>query len=244
MAAAAQVEGRNPVHEALKALEVRKVIVARGLEEDPKVQEILELARGKGVAVEVVDPGSLDEASATGRHQGIIAFVKLPMSISLGEILSKSKLDVCVLLLDRVQDPQNLGSILRTAEATGVDAVVIPKRKAASPSPAVHRASMGGSLYVPVVEMSLYRAVRLLKVEGVRLVAVDPSGPKSYYDEDLSGAVALVLGGEERGISPNLLERCDAVVSIPMLGRIGSLNVGVAAAIVLYERVRQRTQRQ
>jgi len=134
----------------------------------------------------------------------------------------------------------NLGSILRTAEATGVDAVVIPKKGSVGLTPAVLRASMGGGLHVPIVRDSLFQTTKLLKQEGVRLVAVDPTGSTDYFHERLTGSVALLLGGEDRGINPSLLDRCDNVVRIPMHGRITSLNVGAAAAIVLYERIRQQ----
>jgi len=133
----------------------------------------------------------------------------------------------------------NLGSILRTAEATGVDAVVIPKKGSVGLTPTVLRASMGGGLHVPIIRDNLFQAAKLLKQEGVKLVAVDPTGATDYYRERLTGSVALVLGGEDRGINDSLLNRCDSVIRIPMRGSITSLNVGAAAVVVLYERMRQ-----
>nr|MBC8498415.1 RNA methyltransferase [Candidatus Bathyarchaeota archaeon] len=147
--------------------------------------------------------------------------------------------DVCVVVLDRVQDPMNLGSVLRTAEATGVNAIVVPRRGGVGLTSTVRRAAMGGDVYVPVVRERPFRVLKSLREEGVRVVGVDPGGGVDYYDERLTGSVAFVLGGEGGGLSQQMLDKCDVVVRIPMSGRLDSLNVGVAAAVVLYERVRQ-----
>jgi len=158
----------------------------------------------------------------------------------LRKILEAMAGDIFAVVLDEVQDPQNLGSILRTAEATGVSVVVIPKKGSVGVTPAVHRASMGGSVYVPVARENLFTTLKLLKKEGVRCVAVDPSGSIDYFEAVLTGALVLVLGGEDKGVSPALLRKCELVVRIPMVGRLTSLNVGVAAALIMYERVRQQ----
>ena len=236
-----QMEGRNAVYEALKGNRVVRVIIAQDVvNAGQQMRTISDLSREKGVPIQSTTLAELDQLSATGHHQGIIAYVKLPKGRSLKQILMDAGRNVCVLLLDQVQDPHNLGAILRTAESTGVSCVLIPKRRSVDVTPAVHRVSMGGSIYVPVVKQSLYSALKLLRTEGIRIIGVDPSSSMDYFSENLSGAIALVLGGEDRGISPSLLERCDSVVRIPMLGRIETLNVSVATAIVLYERVRQR----
>ena len=212
-------------------------MILKGSEGDPRIKEILALARRRGAPVEVVTREELDHASQTGRHQGVIAIVDAPGYTSLAAIIERTGKTPCVLILDGVQDPQNLGSILRTADATGIDAVLIPKQESVGLTPAVLRASAGAQ--VPVAREALYPAVKLLKDEGFRLLGVDMSGDRDYWSVDLTGAVALVLGGEGQGISPTLLGKCDAVLRIPMLGQVSSLNVGVAAAIVLYERRRQ-----
>ena len=134
----------------------------------------------------------------------------------------------------------NLGSILRTAEATGVDAVVIPKKGSVGLTPAVLRASMGGGLHVPLIRDNLFQAIKLMKQEGVKLVAVDTTGTTDHFNERLTGSVALLLGGEDLGINQSLLDRCDSIIRIPMQGHITSLNVGTAVAVVLYERTRQQ----
>lgn len=238
-----QAEGRNPVHEALKTTRPEKVLVARGIEDQPKIAEILRLAQQRGVPVEHVPKKRLDALSTSGRHQGVIALIQPPETPTLKTVLARNRGDVTLILLDRLYDPMNLGSILRTAEATGVDAVVIPKKGSVGLTPAVLRASMGGGLRIPLIRTSLFQAAKLLKQEGVRLVGVDPAGPTDYYDERLTGPTALLLGGEDRGINPSLLNRCDTTVKIPMHGQITSLNVGTAAAIILYERLRQQTNR-
>lgn len=235
-----QVEGRNSVLEILKYGRVKKLLVAKGLREDAKVLEILELAAKKRIPLELVSKTRLDELSETERHQGIIALVEARKYGSIKEILAKEKQEICLVLLDRVQDPQNLGSILRTAEAAGVDGVVVPEHDSVGLTPAVQRVSMGGSVHVPVARESLFQAVKLLRDEGIRVIGVDPSGPLEYFDERLTGPIAFVLGGEKQGVSSMLLGRCDSVIRVPMMGSITSLNVGVAAALVLYERIRQQ----
>jgi len=238
-----QIEGRNPVYDALKENLVVRVKIAEEVRRDRKVQEIIDLSSMRGVPIETMSRSELNAISVTGHPQGVIAYIKSPQKRSLEQILTEADKGVCVLILDRVQDPNNLGAILRTAEATRVDSIIIPKRGSVSLTPTVHRVSMGGSIYVPVLKESLYTALKLLKKEGFRVVGVDPSGSKDYFTEELTGTIAFVLGGEDRGISPTLLAKCDVVVRIPMLGRLSSLNVTVATAVILYERVRQQLSR-
>ena len=234
-----QVEGRNPVIETLKRGGIRKVLVVEGSTSDPKVKEIVDLANRRGAPVEFVERVVLDKMSETRHHQGVIALAKAPGYVALNRVVKKAGREPCVIILDGVQDPQNLGSILRTADAAGVDAVLIPKKEGVGLTPTVLRVSMGGGAHVPVARENIYPAVKFLKDEGFKLVAVDASGDHDLWEEDLTGAVALVLGGEGECISPTLLDKCDSVTRIPMLGHVSSLNVGVSAAVVLYERLRQ-----
>ncbi|MDQ1281505.1 MAG: rRNA (guanosine2251-2-O)-methyltransferase [Thermoproteota archaeon] len=238
----AQVEGRNPVLELLRSNgDVRFVQVAQGLEGEEVIQEILRLAEKRGIQVKFTSRQQIKKLSLTDIDQGVIAFTaQLPTYVPLRKILKAEKKDIFVIVLDEVQDPQNLGSILRSAEATGVNVVVIPKRGSVGITAAVHRVSMGGSAYVPVARENLFTALKLLKEEGVRCVATDPSGSIDYFEAKLTGPLALVLGGEDKGVSPVLLAKCDLIIRIPMMGRLTSLNVGVATAIVMYERVRQQ----
>ena len=237
----AQVEGRNPVWELLRSGGgVHLIQVAQGLEGEQVIQEILRTAKNRGIPVEFASRQQIRKLSLTGLDQGVIAFTAPPTYASLRKILEAMAGDIFAVVLDEVQDPQNLGSILRTAEATGVSVVVIPKKGSVGVTPAVHRASMGGSVYVPVARENLFTTLKLLKKEGVRCVAVDPSGSIDYFEAVLTGALVLVLGGEDKGVSPALLRKCELVVRIPMVGRLTSLNVGVAAALIMYERVRQQ----
>jgi 23S rRNA (guanosine2251-2'-O)-methyltransferase len=239
-----QVEGRNPVLETLKRGGVRKIMVVEGTTGDPKVKEIVELAKRRGTPIEFVEKLDLDKLTETKQHQGVIALVETPGYVSLNRVIDKAGREPCVIILDGVQDPQNFGSILRTADATGVDVVLISKKESVGLTPTVLRVSMGGGAYVPVARENIYPAVKFLKDEGFKIVAVDASGNQELWEEDLSSAVAFVFGGEGEGISPTLRDKCDSVVKIPMKGHVSSLNVGVSAAVVLYERLRQRQAKQ
>jgi len=233
-----QVEGRNPVIEALKGKGAQKLYIQKNLKKNDKIEEIFKLARRKKIPVEYAQKEWLDRKSKTSRHQGVIAIVDKPQYFKLKKVLAEGKREICLILLDRVQDPQNLGSILRTAEAAAVDGVVIPPRDSVDLTPTVRRVAMGGDR-IPIVKESLFRAVKALHDEGITVIGVDSSGKKSIYQENLKGAVAFVIGGEHHGLSTEILGKCDSIVKIPMLGSISSLNVGVATAIVLYERIRQ-----
>jgi len=235
------IEGRNSVYESLKDNQVLRVMIAQEVVDMGQlIRKIIDLSGEKGVTIESTTLAELDKISATGHHQGIIAYVKPPKGRPLERILMDAGRNICVLLLDQVQDPHNLGAILRTAESAGIDGVIIPKRGSVNVTPAVHRVSMGGSIYVPILKKNLYSTLKLLREEGIRVIGVDPSGSKEYFSENLVGAIAFVLGGEDEGISTTLLGKCDSIVYIPMLGKLKSLNVSVATAIVLYERVRQK----
>ncbi len=235
-----QIEGKNPVLETLKKGGIRKLMVLESSTEDPKIKEIIELARKRRAPFELVTREALDKISETRRHQGVIALVEAPSYVSLESVVAKAGKTPCVLILDGIQDPQNLGSILRTADAVGVDVVLIPKRDGVGLTPTVLRVSMGGSAHIPVARENIYPAIKLLRDEDFKLIAVDASGDHDYWEEDLSGAIALVFGGEGEGLSPTLLDKCHKVIRIPMKGYVSSLNVGVSTAVILYERIRQQ----
>ncbi|MCJ7732795.1 23S rRNA (guanosine(2251)-2'-O)-methyltransferase RlmB [Candidatus Bathyarchaeota archaeon] len=235
-----QLEGRNPVHEALSQGLVTLIKLEYGHDTDAKIKQITDLARKKEVKVDMVNRKQIERLSTTGKHQGIIAYAQTNIDWSLGKVLKETKKEVCIVVLDQVQDPHNLGAIIRTGEGAGIDGVVIPKKGSAELSNTVHRVSMGGSLNVPVWQTNIYPAIKQMQDEGLRIIGIDASGTKPYYEEKLSGAVAFVLGGESKGVNPTLLSKCDSVVNIPMRGKLDSLNVSVAAAVVIYERVRQQ----
>jgi 23S rRNA (guanosine2251-2'-O)-methyltransferase len=235
-----QLEGRNPVYEALRLGTITYIKLEYGHEKDAKIKQIIDLARKKGIRVDMVKRRYMDRLSTTGKHQGIIAYAQTNINWSLGKILQETSNDVCVLVLDHIQDPYNLGAIIRTCEGAGIDGIIIPKKGSTSVNNTVHRVSMGGSLYVPVWQTNIYPAIKRMQGEGLKIVGIDSSGDKPYFEEDLRGAVSFVLGGEDRGINPTLLSKCDSVVRIPMRGKLESLNVSVATSIVLFERVRQQ----
>jgi len=237
-----RVEGRNPVLEMLKAgRSMKKLVVMRG-EGDVVLERILSLARRRGVPVEYVDRSVLDHFSTTKRHQGVVAVVQPQSYISLTKMLAQAEEkdeDPFIVVLDRVLDPQNLGSILRTADGVGVHGIVIPKKGSARVTPTVHRVSMGASAHVSVGRENLFTAIKRLREKGIRVIGLDIWGEKEYFNADLRGSLALVVGGEDKGLSPVIKRKCDEVVRIPMRGGLSSLNVGVACAIILYEKVRQ-----
>lgn len=239
----AVVAGRNPVREALRSGQpIRKVQVSRHARLRGTLAEIVEEARRRGIPVQFVDPRHLDQLSATGAHQGVVALVAVRPLVDLEDLLERARSvpDPLLVLVDGVEDPRNLGAILRTAEAAGAVGAVIPTRRSAGLSPAVAKASAGAALHLPVAGVSnMARAVQRCQEAGFRVVAADPRATLGYDEADLDPPVALVVGGEERGVRRLVRERCDQVVRIPMRGKVESLNASVAAAILLYEVVRR-----
>jgi 23S rRNA (guanosine2251-2'-O)-methyltransferase len=235
-----QLEGRNPVYEGLKQGRVLSIRIEKGHTKDAKIKMITDLAHKKGIKVELVERRQIDRLSTTGNHQGVIGYAQTNRDWSLTKVLQETGKEVCLLILDQVQDPHNLGAIIRTGEGAGVDGILIPKKGSVKVNNTVHRVSMGASLNVPVWQTNLYPAIKRMQDEGLRIIGIDTTGSKPYYRETLSGAVGIIIGGEDQGINPTLLSKCDSVINIPMRGRINSLNVSVATSIILYERVRQQ----
>lgn len=212
---------------------------------DRQLADIVQLARAAGVPVRIEPRQALDRLVPSGRHQGIVAAVGAKAYAEPEEMLKTARdrnQPALVLLLDGVEDPHNLGAVLRTAEAAGAHGVVIPERRSVGLTGVVAKASAGAVEHLPVACVTnLSRAIEALKEQGLWVYALDPSAGKSYTALDLKGPVALVLGGEGRGVRAGVLEKCDDRARIPMQGRVASLNVSAAAAIVLFEVVRQRT---
>jgi len=240
-----QLEGRNLVLSALKASgRVRVIWVDEGARRNPKIDAIRKLAEERRCGWVEVSRDALDHISRADVHNGMIGFAEpLPSQTLKGVLddLEKRGGTPFILLLDQVQYEQNLGAILRTAACAGVDAVVIPPRRGASLTPTVQRVAMGGAEQVPVVRESPLSALASLRRRGIKVVGAEAGSGQAYDREDLRGPLALVLGGEDRGLGPKVRERCDAIVSIPMIGDevVGSLNVSVATGVLLFERVRQ-----
>ena len=238
------IEGRNAVTEALRAgTPIDKIFIARG-ETDKTLGHIASTARAAGVVVVEADRRKLDYMSATKAHQGIIALAAVREYASVEDILSAARergeaplLVVC----DEISDPHNLGAIIRTAECAGAHGVIIPKRRSVGLTAVVGKASAGALEYLPVARVSnLVSTIRDLQKAGVWVFGTAADGDTGLYTADLKGPAAIVIGNEGEGMSRLVSEACDFKVSIPMHGRISSLNASNAAAILLYEAVRQR----
>lgn len=211
--------------------------------EDEKMRHLLTQAQQHGLSIQRVSKKTLDKWTDNGHHQGVFIRCKLPAttSLTLEERLTSLTVPAFFLVLDEVQDPHNLGACLRTADAAGIQAVIIPKHHACSLSPTVHKVACGAADTVPVIEVSnLATALRLLKEHHVRLVGADGQSQTSVYQTELTGPLALILGAEGKGLRRLTRELCDTLVRIPLFGSVESLNVSVAAGICVYEAVRQR----
>lgn len=238
------LEGRNAVTEALKAgRTIDKVFLASG-DTDSTLRYIASLAKKAGAVVTYCDRRKLDTMSQTGAHQGVVAMAAAREYSSISDILDLAKERgeaPLIVICDEITDPHNLGAILRTAECAGAHGVIIPKRRNSGLTAVVAKASAGALEYVPVARVSnLTSAIKTLKDNGVWIYGTAADGAAPLYQTDLTGPVAIVIGSEGTGMGRLVSESCDFMVSIPMKGQINSLNASNAAAILLYEAVRQR----
>jgi 23S rRNA (guanosine2251-2'-O)-methyltransferase len=237
------VYGLHAVTAAIKrnAAGVAEVFVDAG-RQAPRIRRLLDAAQSAGVRVHSADAMRLDGLARGSRHQGVVAFVQSQaLASSLDEVLEAVSGPPLLLVLDGVQDPHNLGACLRVADGMGVHAVVAPKDRAVGLSPTVHKVASGAAESVPFVTVTnLARTLRDLKDKGIWVVGTAEAAPASLFDTRLNGPLALVLGAEGEGLRRLTQETCDALVCIPMLGTVESLNVSVAAGICLYEARRQR----
>ena len=240
------IEGRNAVTEALRAgVAIDKIYLAKG-ETDRTLGHIASAARAGGVVVVEADRRKLDAMSRTKAHQGVIALAAVREYVTVEEILKKAEekgekplLVVC----DEISDPHNLGAIIRTAECAGAHGVIIPKRRSAGLTAIVGKTSAGAVSYLPVARVpNLAAVLQELKKKGIWIYGTAAEGSSSLYKTDLRGPAAIVIGSEGEGMSRLTRENCDFLVSIPLKGNISSLNASAAAAVLLYEAVRQRTE--
>lgn len=239
-----KLEGRNPVIEALKSgRTVEKLLVAKGSQEG-SIRQIMSMAREKGIVISEVERVKLDNLSETGSHQGVIAIVSPYKYSEVDDILEYAKErqePPFIVVLDEIFDPNNLGSIIRTADACGVHGVIISKRRAVGLTPAVAKASAGAIEYMRVAKVTnISQTLKYLKEKGLWIAGADMDGPKAHFEADLTGPLAIVVGSEGEGIGKLIKENCDFLVRLPMKGSISSLNAGVAGAVLMYEIVRQR----
>ncbi len=238
------LEGRNAVTEALKAgRPINKLYVASG-DTDWGLGRIIAQAKDAGIVVQEVERSRLDAMSQTGVHQGVIAMCAAHAYSTVDEILARAQEKgepPLLVICDDLSDPHNLGAILRTAECAGAHGVIIPKRRSVALTPTVAKASAGAVEYMPVARVSnLAGTIRDLQKKGVWIYGTAADGAVPLYEVDLKGPAAIVIGNEGDGMRRLVTECCDFKVSIPMKGHISSLNASVAAAVLLYEAVRQR----
>lgn len=238
-----QLEGRNAVLEVLKSgRDIEKIIVQKGNVEGT-VRRIMGMAKEQGVVVQEVVKQKLDEMSQTKNHQGVIALVSEHEYAEVSDILkaaAEKGEKPFIVILDNITDPHNLGAIIRTAECAGAHGVIIPKRRSVGLTATVGKTSAGAIEYMPVARVTnISKTIEDLKKEGLWIACADMGGD-DYFHASLDGAVALVIGSEGDGVSRLVKEKCDFVVSVPMYGKISSLNASVAAGLLMYEVVRQR----
>lgn len=239
------IEGRNAVMEALRAGKpIDKLYVLDGCQDGP-IRSIVRAARKTDALLQFVPRERLDQMSVTGRHQGVVAQTAAYEYAAVEDILNRAKEKgepPFLLLLDEIEDPHNLGAIIRTANLAGAHGVIIPKRRAAGLTAVVARTSCGALNYTPVARVTnLTKTIEDLKKQGIWFVCADMDGT-AMYDLDLKGPIGLVIGNEGTGVSRLVKEACDFVAAIPMKGEIDSLNASVAAGVLAYEIVRQRLQ--
>lgn len=239
-----KIEGRNPVAEALRSgRTIDKILVQSG-ERHGSLIKIIAMAKEKRIVISYVEKAKLDRISRTGAHQGVIAYAAAKEYVSVNDILNIAAAKgekPFIVICDNITDPHNLGSIIRTSNAAGVHGVIISKHNSVGLTEVVNKSSAGAVEFTPVAKVAnIARTVDELKKNNIWVVGADMDGGDTIYTYDFSGAVAIVVGNEGRGISHLVKEKCDSLVRIPMKGEISSLNASVAGALMIYEAIRCR----
>ncbi len=242
------IEGRNPVLEALRSgRPIGKIWLAKNIERHGIIAEIIHLAQSRGIPVEYAERQAIDRQCQTGANQGIMAFTIAREYADLDELLAipgTRNEPGFYIILDGIEDPHNLGAILRTADAAGVHGVIIREKRAVGLTPIVEKASAGAVEYVPVARVTnISQTIETLKKNNIWIVGIDQSAATNYIQVDYKLPTAIVIGGEGRGLADLVKRHCDFLAYIPMKGKISSLNASVAAAVTMYEVVRQRATR-
>jgi 23S rRNA (guanosine2251-2'-O)-methyltransferase len=233
--------GRNAVLDSLKTGKVNLVYINQELKGDPKIGEIVQQAKNFDTKVNWINKEEFDKFVREDKSQGVAALCKKSVEISLADFLHKveDQENVCFVILTDISYEQNMGAILRTCDAAGVDGVIVSSRIKNTDSNVVRRVSMGASESVNVFNQNIFIALRMLKERGFEIVGVESFGKEHYINSSLSGRIALLFGGEDKSLTQPLVDECDKILSIPMLGIVTSLNVSVSVAIIIYERLRQ-----
>jgi len=238
------IEGRNAVIEALKSdRTIEQIFVAEG-DIKGSINVVLGLAKEKRIVVKEVDRRKLDQMSETGSHQGVIAMVTPYNYFDINDILNEAETrgeKPFIIILDEIEDPHNFGSIIRSAEVCGAHGIIIPKRRNVGVTPTVYKSSAGAVEHMKIAKVSnINSIIDVLKEKGIWIYGADMNAEGYCFDTDLSGAVALVIGSEGKGISKLTKEKCDLLIKIPMVGKINSLNASVAGGIIMYEVLKQK----
>ena len=239
-----QVEGRNSVIELLESgKDINKIFVEKG-EKHGSIHKIIAMAKTRKIIIVEKDKRQMEEIAQNKNYQGIIAIIPPFSYCEIEDILDKAKKekdDPFILILDGIEDPHNLGSIIRTAETAGVHGIIIPKRRAASVNSTVAKVSSGAIEHMLVARVNnISDAIEKLKKEGLWICGTDINTDKYYYEQDLTGPLGIVIGNEGKGIGEKVKKNCDFLVKIPMLGKVTSLNASVSTGIVIYEALKQR----
>ena len=239
-----QIEGRNSVLELLESgKDINKIFVTRG-EKHGSINKILAIAKEKKIIVVEKDKKQMDEMAQEENYQGVIAIVPPFEYVEIEDILNTAKEreeDPFILILDGIEDPHNLGSIIRTAETAGVHGIIIPKRRAASVNSTVNKTSAGAVEHMKIARVTnISDTIEELKQAGLWICGTDINAEKYYYNQDLTGPLGIVIGNEGKGISEKVKKNCDFNVKIPMKGKVTSLNAAVSSGIIVYEAVKQR----
>jgi len=239
-----QVEGRNAVLELLESgKDINKIFIEKG-EKQGSINKIIAKARERKILITEVDKSKFKDMAQTNNAQGVIAVVPPFDYCDVYDIMALAKEkneDAFILILDEIEDPHNLGSIIRTAETAGVHGIIIPKRRAASVNSTVSKVSAGAVQHMKIARVNnINDTIRTLKEEGVWICGTDMDTNKYYYEQDLTGPIAIVIGSEGHGMTRLVKENCDFLIKIPMKGKITSLNASVSAGIVIYEALKQK----
>lgn len=238
------VEGRNAVLETLKSgRDINKVLIQKG-EKNGSIIQIISMAKEKRLVITEVEKSKLDSISPTKHHQGVIIYTSPQKYCEVEDILKIAKQkneEPFIVILDEIEDPYNLGSIIRTCEVAGVHGIIIPKRRSALITGTVEKISVGATNYLPIARVTnLAQTIDMLKKKNVWVIGTDMDAPNVQYNTDLTGAVALIIGSEGKGMGHLIKQKCDLLIKIPMKGQITSLNASVSAGICIYEVIRQR----
>lgn len=241
-----QVEGRNSVLELLESgKDINKIFITKG-ERHGSINKIIAIAKERRVIIVEKDKRKMEEMAQTQNYQGVIAIVPPFEYCQIDEILEEAKNkneEPFVLILDGIEDPHNLGSIIRTAETAGVHGIILPKRRAAAVNSTVNKTSAGAVEHMKIARVTnISDSIERLKKEGLWICGTDINTDKYYYDQDLTGPLGIVIGNEGNGMSDKVRKNCDFLVRIPMKGKVTSLNASVSTGIIVYEAVKQRTK--